>query len=90
MTKFILVMYMCSMITNDCPSHHIPGFTFTSHYDCVQNGYKVAYNTFKVLEELEEYDREYVEKNKIVVKFECRQIQVPKPVIPKPKPKVTT
>jgi len=56
----------------------------------VQNGYRVAHNTFKALEELEEYDREYVEKNKIVVKFECRQIEVPKPTIPLKQPKVTT
>ena len=90
MTKFMLVMYMCSMITNECPSNHIPGFTFTSHYDCVKNGYKVAHNTFLSLEELEEFDREYVENNKIVVKFECKEIEVPKPIIPKIKPKIST
>ena len=90
MTKFILVMYMCSMITGKCPNHHIPGFTFTSHYDCVEYGYRVAYGTFKSLEETEQFDREYVENNKIVVKFECRQIEVPEPKMPKIKPKVTT
>ena len=44
---------MCSMINNQCPNHHIPGFTFTSHYDCVEYGYRVAHGTFKSLEEIE-------------------------------------
>tara|TARA_R100001480_G_scaffold8443_1_gene16619 strand:- start:404 stop:550 length:147 start_codon:yes stop_codon:yes gene_type:complete len=37
-------------------------------------GYRVAYNAFKSLEETEEFDKEYVENNKIVVKFECRAV----------------
>ena len=90
MTKFILVLYMCSMLTNDCPSNHIPGYTFTNHTDCVQMGYRVAHNTFMSLEEIEEFDREYVETNKIVVKFECRAVEVPKPIVPSEKPKTTT
>jgi len=90
MTKFLLVMYMCSMLTNDCPSHHIPGFTFTSHTECVQAGYRVAHNTFKSLDEIEEFDKEYVETNRIVVIFACRAIEVTKPLIPPPKPKINT
>tara|TARA_B100002019_G_scaffold277209_1_gene276789 strand:+ start:483 stop:647 length:165 start_codon:yes stop_codon:yes gene_type:complete len=53
-------------------------------------GYRVAHNTFMSLEEIEEFDKEYVETNKIVVKFECRPVEVPKPVIPLKKPKITT
>ncbi len=78
------------MLTNDCPSNHIPGYSFNSHADCVQMGYRVAHNTFMSLEEIEEFDREYVETNKIVVKFECRAVEVPKPVVPPKKPKITT
>ena len=88
MTKFILVMYMCSMISGECPNHHIPGFTFTSHYDCVQTGYRAAHGTFKGLEETEAFDKEYIENNKIVVKFECREIEVSTPIIPPKKPKI--
>jgi len=78
MTKFMLILYMCSMVTNDCPSNHIPGYTFTSHTDCVQMGYRIAHNTFKSLEEIEEFDKEYVETNKIVVKFECKELDTKK------------
>ena len=90
MTKFILVMYMCSMVSGECPNHHIPGFSFDNHTNCVEYGYRVAHGTFKSLEETEQFDREYVENNKIVVKFECREIEVPKPTIPLPKPKIST
>jgi len=90
MTKFILVMYMCSMITGKCPNHHIPGFSFNTHYDCVEYGYRVAHGTFKSLEETEQFDREYVENNKIVVKFECQEIRIPGPIMPRQKPKVST
>ncbi len=65
---------MCSMLSNTCPSSTIAGYQFTSHYDCVNAGYAVAQNTFRNLEELEEYSRDYVEQSKIVVKFECREI----------------
>ena len=62
------------MLSNSCPSSTIAGYQFTSHYDCVNAGYAVAQSTFRNLEELEEYSRDYVEQSKIVVKFECREI----------------
>ena len=90
MTKFILVLYMCSMVTKNCPSNHIPGFSFDSHSACVEYGYRVAHGTFKSLEETEEWDKNYIENNKIVVRFECRAVEVPKPIVPPKKPKITT
>ena len=65
---------MCSMLSNSCPSSTIAGYQFANHYDCVNAGYAVAQSTFRNLEELEEYSRDYVEQSKIVVKFECREI----------------
>ena len=65
---------MCSMLSNTCPSSTIAGYQFTSHYDCVNAGYAVAQSTFRNLEELEEYSKDYIEQSKIVVKFECREI----------------
>ena len=62
------------MSTGQCPSSHVPGYQFNTHYDCVNAGYAVAQSTFRNLKELEEWDREYLEQSKIVVKFECREI----------------
>ncbi len=90
MTKFVIVLYMCSMLSNNCPSSHFPGYSFNSHSECVEYGYRLAYGTFKNLEEMEEMEREYIENSRIVVKFECRPIEVPKPIVPPPKPKLTT
>ena len=52
--KFILVMYLCSTITNQCPTSSIPGYQFNSHYDCVYAGYAIAQRTYKNLLEYEE------------------------------------
>ena len=72
--KYILVLYMCSMLSNNCPQSTIAGYQFNTHYDCVNAGYAVAQSTFRNLKELEEWDREYLEQSKIVVKFECREV----------------
>ena len=77
MTKFILVLYMCSVLGNNCPRYHIPGYSFATHTACVEYGYRLAYSTFRALEENEEMTKEYVENSKIVVKFECREVVVP-------------
>ena len=67
---------MCSMLSNSCPSSTIAGYQFTSHYDCVNAGYAVAQSTFRNLEEMEEYSRDYIEESKLVIKFECKEIGV--------------
>ena len=72
--KYILVLYMCSMLSGNCPSNMISGYQFENHYDCVNAGYAIAQSTFRNLKELEEYEREYIEQSKIVVKFECREL----------------
>jgi len=72
--KYILILYMCSMINNSCPSSTIAGYQFTNHFDCVNAGYSVAQSTFNNLRDMEEFDREVIEKQKIVIKFECKQI----------------
>ena len=62
------------MLSNSCPSSTISGYQFESHYDCVNAGYAIAQNTFRNLEEIEEYNKDYIEQSKIVVKFECREL----------------
>ena len=67
---------MCSMANNQCPSNSISGYQFNDHYDCVNAGYAVAQSTFRNLEEMEEYSRDYIEESKLVIKFECKEIGV--------------
>mgnify|MGYP004025728091 CR=1 FL=1 len=72
--KYLLILYMCSMNTGQCPSSFVSGYQFDTHNDCIYSGYGVAQQTFKNLDKFEEYNLEYLEKNKIVIKFECKQI----------------
>ena len=73
--KYILVLYMCSMINNSCPTSTIAGYQFNTHYDCVDAGYAIAQKTFRNLKDYEEYQREIIEKQKLVIKFECKEIK---------------
>jgi len=89
MTKFIIVLHLCSMITGQCPSSHFSIKNgFETHYDCVLNGYAVAQQTYMELKKLENVDADHIEKNRLVVKFECREIKLPDITVPKPKPKL--
>ena len=65
------------MSTGQCPSSSISGWQFNSHYDCVNAGYGVSQKTFQNLTELEEWDIDHINENKIVVKFECREVGRP-------------
>ena len=65
---------MCSMLSNSCPTSTVAGYQFANFYDCVDAGYAVAQSTYRNLEDLEEYNRDYIENSKIVIKYECKEI----------------
>ena len=73
--KYLLILYMCSMNTGLCPNSTISGYQFNSHYDCVNAGYAIAQKTFRNLKDYEEFPRETIEKDKIVIKFECKELK---------------
>ena len=73
--KYIIVLYMCSMINNSCPSSTVAGYQFNNHFDCVNAGYSIAQSTFANLQNMEEFEREVIEKQKLVIKFECKEIR---------------
>ena len=74
--KYILILYMCSLTTGQCPNNTVSGYPFNSHYDCVNAGYSIAQKTFRDLKKLEDWDKPDFEKEKIVVRFECKEIKV--------------
>ena len=74
--KYILILYMCSMVSGECPTSTISGWQFENHYDCVNAGYGVSQQTFRNLEDLEEWSREYIEQQKIAIGFECKELKV--------------
>ena len=42
MVKYLLVLYMCSMTSGECPSSTVAGYQFPTYYDCVDSGYAIA------------------------------------------------
>ena len=47
---------------------------FSSHYDCAIGGYKMAYKTFERLKDDDYYGLERINKEKIAIKFECKEL----------------
>jgi hypothetical protein len=92
MTKYLLIVYMCSMLSGQCPSSQITGYEFNSHSQCVETGYRVANDTFKNLKSLENMNEEYVENSRIIIRFDCRAVEIPqdKKIVPPKKPKLDT
>jgi len=64
------------MVSGECPSSTIAGYQFESHYQCVDAGYGVSQQTFRNLQDLEEWNREYIEQQKIAIRFECKELKV--------------
>ena len=60
--KFILILYICSLNTGQCPDNVVSGYQFNSHYDCIDAGYAVAQKTYRNLKKLPEWDKPNFEK----------------------------
>ena len=80
--KYISILYLCSMATGKCPDSQVSGFTFKSHYDCVQAGYRIASATYKELIKDDYYGLERINEEKIAIKFECKELDTKKPGTP--------
>ena len=63
------------MVSGECPSSTISMYQFDNHYDCVDAGYGVSQQTFRNLEALEEWDKDYINEHKIAVRFECKKVK---------------
>ena len=73
--KFILVLYLCSMLNGKCIEPQIPGYQFESHYDCALAGYAMSQQSLKMLSEDEYYGLERINKEKLAIRFECRELK---------------
>jgi hypothetical protein len=66
--KFILILYVCSMTSGQCPGSSYLPYEFNSHVDCILAGYQQSYKA------LEELDKNTVNEQRLAIKFECRPI----------------
>ena len=63
--KYILIMQLCSALTNTCQEAYKPSIQFGTFYDCGISGYSIAGSTIKKM------NKELVEKDKLYVRFGC-------------------
>ena len=69
--KFVLTLYLFSFVNmqNSVPlTSHIVPLEFNTYKDCILHGYKASHNTLK------ELYNDKIEKDKLAIKFECRQV----------------
>ena len=67
MVKFILLMYLCSAVANDCKRVPTAFTAFDSYRDCGIYGYQHSVNVLKAMPE------EHVNKWKIYTRFVCKE-----------------
>lgn len=70
MTKWILVMIICSFESNTCMTPLEYPIRFNDGYDCMTTGYKQS------LLKTEELGRENINKYRIYIKFSCEPIEI--------------
>jgi len=74
--KFILILQLCSLISGQCLESTTPGYMFKSHYDCAIAGYALGQESMKLLAQDESYyGKNRINKEKLAIKFECKEIQ---------------
>ena len=78
--KYVLILYLCSMLDNSCFESTITSHEYPTYYDCALSGYKLSHNSLMKL------DPGRVEDAQLAVKYECRGVKVH--IIPPQKPNV--
>tara|TARA_R100000742_G_C4163712_1_gene4404 strand:+ start:190 stop:414 length:225 start_codon:yes stop_codon:yes gene_type:complete len=63
--KFILIMQLCSALSNTCEEPYRPAIEFGNFYNCGIGGYSIAMSTIKKM------NVDKVNKNKLYVRFGC-------------------
>jgi len=66
--KFLLILHLCSAVTQTCPNMMYPQKVYDSWSECANAGYATAQITFSKL------NKNVVNKQKLAIKFECKEI----------------
>ncbi len=72
--KYLLILYICSVLDGQCANTIVTNFEFNSHYDCVKEGYRQSHNQFVKLKDLENSGTLDIERDKIVIEFQCKVV----------------
>ena len=71
MTKFVLLMVLCSGLTgNQCKVISTPTVLFDSYHDCIVFGYDYSHRI------MTEFDPEWVDSMEAYTKFSCKKDEI--------------
>ena len=68
MVKYLLVLHVCSFLTQTCPGMINPRGLHDTWLECANEGYRQSAIIMK------NYDPKVINDNKIAIKFECKEI----------------
>ena len=70
--KYVIILYLCSFVNVQptCYSEKMVALEFDNYYDCILQGYKQSHNHLASL------DREKIIKEKLAIKFKCKEIKM--------------
>jgi len=66
--KFLLVIHLCSFLTQTCPNMMHPRETFDTWSDCAIAGYETSAEIFSGI------DKNVANKQKLAIRFECKEL----------------
>ena len=67
--KYLLILHMCSFLTQTCPGMIHPQGMYDSWKDCANAGYELAGKMMKKMPENE------INQHKLAIKFECMEVR---------------
>ena len=67
--KYLLVLHLCSFLTQTCPGMVHPQGKYDSWKECAIAGYKISGDTMATI------PKDKINKGKLAIKFECIEIK---------------
>jgi len=71
MSKFYLIIFLCSGLHQECNVISSKPFEYNSYYKCIQEGYGLSYELL-----FAETPKDTIEDNRLFTKFSCKETYV--------------
>jgi len=72
--KYLLVLHLCSFLTQTCPGMVYPQGKYDSWKECAIAGYTISGDTMATM------PKDQINKGKLAIKFECIEIKESTPL----------
>ena len=73
--KYVLILHLCSYLGQPvCNDQTIQPYEYSNFHDCITQGYIHSYKS------LMDMDKDKIEKSKLAIRFECREVKINKKI----------